>query len=442
METDKKFYLDNYDNIHDTVNQHNEELDKCYNEINSLKGRMDSMVKHVENLTRRIYDMEEENKNNKKIEEENRILRQSGENHDHMVNKEKNDAKEIMNLATYASITKTYMLNENLEELKDADKYENTSIDNAEFHDNYIKKSIDDRKEIPKEYVINALNYIKEQKVKYNTKDKIIKGSNDIISSHNYDNKLEELINKAKTTLVFKGIKTEVFNKFQAKLLQSKVVNMLQSKTIRESKVSKSIISHILSVKLKIEPEIYNKIVVKEIYRNESGDIIVQFINNANVGYIFSVMKNLDEDDMLSINQYVPAEFYKRHREINAICKIYRNTNNVNTHVRIGKKDYKVFVKNKEDVRPWSEIAPLYLPSELSKFEIGIIAKEKTNKRLRDDIDTDDESILYDCNQCGFNGRSASHLDHHVRNIHENHEVNTNKSHWADPFDADNNDGK
>ena len=55
----------------------------------------------------------------------------------------------------------------------------------------------------------------------------------------------------------------------------------------RESKVSKSSLSHILSVKLKIEPEIYNKITIKEIYRNENGDIIVQFINTANVGYIF-----------------------------------------------------------------------------------------------------------------------------------------------------------
>ena len=68
--------------------------------------------------------------------------------------------------------------------------------------------------------------------------------------------------------------------------------------------------------------------------------------------------------------------------------------------------------------------------------------QKKTNKRSRDDIDMDDESITYDCNQCGFNGRLASHLDHHVRNVHENYEVNKKNSHLADPFEDDNNDGK
>ena len=218
-------------------------------------------------------------------------------------------------------------------------------------------------------------------------------------------------------------------------MLQRKRVNMLESKLIREAKVSKSILSNILIDKLKIEQDIYNKLSIKEIYRNEKGDIIVQFSNITNVGYIFSVMKNMDKDDKTSICQYVPAEFFKRNREVNAICKIYRETDNMNTHIRIGMKDYKVYVKSKEDNRTWNELAPLYLPKELTKFETGKIIIDKSyNKRSRDDNDTDDDiEIDYECNQCEYKGRSNSQVDHHIRNYHENESRNNMSLSVVDP---------
>ena len=275
----------------------------------------------------------------------------------------------------------------------------------------FINKSTDKRQEIPKNYVKDTLEHIKNLKLK----EKKINGADQKISVDQYEKKLETLVNRSKTTLVFKGITKETYNIIQAKLYQQKRLNALDPIKKREAMVSKSVIAHILTTRLKINAETFNKISLKDIFKNENGDLIVQFANTSNVGFIYSCMKNLEKNDKLSINQYVPPEFYKRFRELNGICKIYR-MDNKNTHIRLGMTDYKIYVKEKDDKRSWSEIAPLFIPKELSKFEIGIVY-ETSNKRKK--IDEDIERIDYQCDYCNYLGNSIKQIEYHISSNHE-----------------------
>ena len=161
-------------------------------------------------------------------------------------------------------------------------------------------------------------------------------------------------------------------------------------KKTKETIVTKSYIGHIFKTKLKIDNDTFSQIKYKEIFRNENNDVIVQFEDHSNVGYIYHMTKNLEKMDKISFTEYIPAEFYRRHREINSIAKILRD-DNWKTHVRMGKSDYKLLAKAKDDTTDWNKIKSFHLSEDISKFEIGIVPQNNVNKRRRDDyiFDTD-----------------------------------------------------
>ena len=115
-------------------------------------------------------------------------------------------------------------------------------------------------------------------------------------------------------------------------MLQQKKISPLDSTKHKNSKVAKTLLIHILQTKLKIDNETMSKMLYKEIFKNDKGDLIVQFNNVNHVGYIYSQINNIEHDDTISINEYIPAEFYKRHRQLNVIAKVMR-INNLNTHL-------------------------------------------------------------------------------------------------------------
>ena len=152
---------------------------------------------------------------------------------------------------------------------------------------------------------------------------------------------------------------------------------------MKEAKITKTLLSHILTTKLGIDKETYQKMRIKEVFKTDKDEIIVQFSDPENVGYIYSLTPKLDKNDKISFCEYIPAQFFKRHREINAICKQFRE-NNFNTHVRFGNKDYNMYVKEKNDTTSWSNLNPYKLHEEITEFEIGKIPKNlASNKRSR-----------------------------------------------------------
>ena len=183
-------------------------------------------------------------------EAQDKLLRRNVENYEAKEKSKEKDVNEVIDRISFAQTAKTYMFNDDLtNEHNLANNFSNPTIDNADFNNTYIKKSSDVCEEIPKEYVTETIKYINN----LNLKDKEIKGAKDRISQDKYDEKLEILMNRAKTTLVFKGIPKETFNIVQARLLQSKSINKLDPIKVRESKICKSILNHIFTAKLKID---------------------------------------------------------------------------------------------------------------------------------------------------------------------------------------------
>jgi hypothetical protein len=88
--------------------------------------------------------------------------------------------------------------------------------------------------------------------------------------------------------------------------------------------ITKALLSHILINQLGISVETYNQMDIKQLSINEKYTIIVQFFNPAHVGLIYSKLNNLKEGSLINFSDYVPAELYKRHRDLNAICQILR----------------------------------------------------------------------------------------------------------------------
>ena len=82
-------------------------------------------------------------------------------------------------------------------------------------------------------------------------------------------------------------------------------------------------------------------------------------------------------------------------------------------------------MKDKNDTRNWNEIAPLYMPKELSNFELGKVPLDIDNKRKRynEEYENDENEIVYNCNYCNYTGRSLSQIDFHVRHNHSNNEM-------------------
>jgi hypothetical protein len=93
--------------------------------------------------------------------------------------------------------------------------------------------------------------------------------------------------------------------------------------------VSRSYLLQILHGHLKIPIETFNTMTINEIKLTSENDLIVQYKNPTMVGYLYSQTKNLNPKSDISFNDYIPAEFYRRHRELNAISHIIREKKNV-----------------------------------------------------------------------------------------------------------------
>ena len=93
--------------------------------------------------------------------------------------------------------------------------------------------------------------------------------------------------------MVFKGLKPENYNIIKDTLIKQKKISLIDPPKIRDEKIAKAQLQHILIAKLQIDPETYKSMGVNEIFRNEKGDITVNFIDPANVGLIYSLIHKI-----------------------------------------------------------------------------------------------------------------------------------------------------
>ena len=235
-----------------------------------------------------------------------------------------------------------------------------------------------------------------------------------------YDEKLDTLIYKTKSTIVIRGIKEYTFKSVENKLIAQKVISKIESPKSKEAKTIRSLFVHTLTNKLHMEIDVVNSLQIEELYKNDNHDLIILFKNPSNVSYIYSLTNNLNKDDLVSITDYVPGEFYKSHRDLNAISQILRKQYGLATHIRLGFNDYNLYAKEKSDKTKWMEIQPYRLNEDIAKFEIGKVPVNTENKRLKRDIQNVIENEqVYPCDQCEYNALTQEIMNDHIINKHE-----------------------
>ena len=146
----------------------------------------------------------------------------------------------------------------------------------------------------------------------------------------------------------------------------------------------KTLFGHICTTRLKMPKETFANLHVIFFFKNDpinqKIDLIVEFNEPKYVGYMYSLTKNLDKKDNLTLSEYIPGEFYKRHRELNAISKILRDKGHL-THIRLGNTDYNLYSKQKDDNTKWINVTPYKLTDEITSFEIGLLPTIEVNKK-------------------------------------------------------------
>jgi len=109
--------------------------------------------------------------------------------------------------------------------------------------------------------------------------------------------------------------------------------------------------------------------------------------------YMYSLTKNLDKKDILALSEYIPGEFYKWHRELNAISKILREKGHL-THIRLGNNDCNLYSKQKYDNTKWINFTPYKLTDEITGFEIGLLPTIEVNKKRKSEYNENNEKIV------------------------------------------------
>ena len=335
----------NFDQIYEKYQSMNNDISKLFNDRQELEERLFRMKENTTYIYNKLKTLQNDRIENNKNQAQDILLRKTVENYENnlKLSKSKSDTNDIndTNLNYSKAVkntipTKTIIYNENLEE---EEYVENEYLDRAKFN-HFTQISNNEQIPLPKGIVKKAQDYISEKKIVC----KVVKNSEKIISQDTHDKRRDELIKRIKTTIVIRGIDKEVFNAIENRLIQQKKISKIDDNKTKETIVTKSYIGHIFKTKLKIDNDTFGQIKYKEIFRNENNDVIVQFEDQSNVGYIYHMTKNLDKMDKISFTEYIPAEFYRRHREINSFAKILRN-NDWKTHVRMGKFDYKLLAK-------------------------------------------------------------------------------------------------
>ena len=119
---------------------------------------------------------------------------------------------------------------------------------------------------------------------------KRIKNNGNIITAEDYNDKLDKIISRTRATIVIRGHSEETFKRFEAQLYKNKTISKLDDPKLKDVKVTKHLFAHTVMTKLDIPIEVFNSMIVNDIYKNEKCNIIVNFKDHSSVVYIYSLI--------------------------------------------------------------------------------------------------------------------------------------------------------
>ena len=189
--------------------------------------------------------------------------------------------------------------------------------------------------------------------------------------------KLEEIINNSKTKIGFKPITNNMIKNEIKIIRQSGKMNMNNYNETMITATKNSII-RFMKTNLKMDEKTRNSISIMEIYpsKSETNSIIyIKCKTQDDISIITNHAKNLPKaiigDTPPTIVRHVPKELFKRYQSLEKILWQIRTTKrNVLTNIQLGRRDYIIRYKTKDDETRWNDITPMRNPTNLPKPEL------------------------------------------------------------------------
>ena len=142
---------------------------------------------------------------------------------------------------------------------------------------------------------------------------------------------------------------------------------------------TKNSLTRFMKENLKLDERTRNSIKIKEIYPSQSetsNTIYIKCQDTDDIAKITAAAINLPKtnhlEDPPTLVQHVPKQFYKRYQGIEKLLWQIRMTKPriISTNIRLGRLDYLIRWKNKNDPTKWKEIAPMKIPNNSPYPEI------------------------------------------------------------------------
>ena len=182
-------------------------------------------------------------------------------------------------------------------------------------------------------------------------------------------------------------VKTEL-----EKIRQSGHIDIQREYNKAMIQATKNSIMNFMKKQLKMDEKSRNAVKIIEIYpsQGENNIIYIKCKSQDDIAMITASARNLPrtnyDEEPPTLVPYVPKELYTRYQDLEKLMWQIRKTElgKISTNIRLGRLDYLIRYKSKQDPTNWKDIAPMNIPANIADPEI--------NDKYFNDINEDDQN--------------------------------------------------
>ena len=354
--------------------------DKCdsmENEIKEIKIHMENMQQNQKMFKEKIHNLQQGLKTTKEeiINKEN--LNKTEKPQDKP--KEKPETKEPWNVI----VGKRNKYIPDIETDENNEKINTTEEGDKENYLAYAKVRVTKQQQ-PK----IKLTETTREKLENNVKEDIEKQNNE----NKYENeqietdeekretKINKTIDYAKRVAGIKPISRKSVSKKVEQLKREGFLDENDTDEINFAIAAKTVLKDFMKRNLIMTKEEIKQIKIKRLFFSTNTDVEILYVEceeSDDISRIFSHANKLPKGNEKSRPQlvnYVPPMFHERHRDIQSLAYNLRQKykNQILTNIRLGRHDYILRMKEKDDNSKWSEVPQVELPQTIRPFQVGM----------------------------------------------------------------------
>ena len=157
---------------------------------------------------------------------------------------------------------------------------------------------------------------------------------------------------------------------------------------------TKTIVMKFFRDKLKMDDDTRENLEITKIFPSKNPEARIMYVECSStdeISKITSLAKNIEfsnlKEEAASIATHIPKILYARYLSIEKLMYQLRMSSkgNIQTNVRLGKNDFIIRQKLKNDRRKWKDVTPLEIPPHIAKIDLDIIKNQDKNQENEDD---------------------------------------------------------